>query len=198
MADSLNLGRLPPAEQPRVRRVRVLSRRVRIAFWGLIGFFLVGAAIMVPLALLGVDGFSGGWRERSYDFSGARVDFRLISGWREVPFFVLTAVPVAIGVAVIWQLDRLLAAYQKGLILTARNALRIHRVGLLVVSWCVAEVGIGFVVGLLLGALQLGHAAVHLAIVFNLPLFLAGLIVLIVGHAMRAASEVAEEAALTV
>ena len=198
MAESLNLGRLPPAEQPRVLRVRVLSRRVRLVFWGFIGFVVVGAVIMVPLALLGVGDFTARWSERAYDFSGVRVDFRLISGWREVPFFVLTAVPVPIGVAVIWQLDRLLAAYQKGLILTARNALRIRRVGLLVVSWCVAEVGIGFVAGLLVGALQLGHAAVHLAIVFNLPLFLSGLIVLIVGHAMRAASEVAEEAALTV
>ena len=198
MAESLNLGRLPPAEQPRVLRVRVLSRRVRIVFWGLIGFVLVSAAIMVPLALLGVGDFTMVSRERQYDFSGAQVDFRLISGWRELPFFALTAVPVAIGLAVIWQLDRLLAAYQKGLILTARNALRIRHVGMLVVSWCVAEVGIGFVAGLLLGILQLGHAAEHRAMVFNLPLFLAGLIVVIVGHAMCAASEVAEEAALTV
>lgn len=197
MAESLDLGRLPLAEQPRVLRVRVLSRRVRIAFWGLIGFFLVGAAIMAPLALLGVDGFSGGWRESTYDFSGARVDFRLITGWRQLPFSVLTAVPVAIGLAVIWQLDRLLAAYQKGAILTARNARRIRRVGLLLMSWCAAEAGIG-VLALLLGILQLRYAAERDAFVLNLEWFLAGVVVLIVGHAMRAASEVAEEAALTV
>lgn len=198
MAESLDLGGLPPAEQPRVLRVRVLSRRVRIAFWGLIGFFLVGAAIMVPLALLGVDGFSGGWRERTYDFSGARVDFRLVTGWHQLPFSVLTTVPVAIGLAVIWQLDRLLAAYQKGVILTAGNARRIRRVGLLLMGWCAAEVGMGVVARLLLGILQLGHAAERGAFVLHLEWFLAGFIVLIVGHAMRAASEVAEEAALTV
>ena len=198
MAESLDLGGLPPAEQPRVLRVRVLSRRVRIAFWGLIGFFLVGAAIMVPFALLGVDGFSGGWRERPYDFSGARVDFRLITGWRQLPFSVLTAVPVAIGLAVIWQLDRLLAAYQKGAILTARNARRIRRVGLLLMSWCAAEASIGVLARLLLGILQLRYAAERDAFVLNLEWFLAGVVVLIVGHAMRAASEVAEEAALTV
>ncbi len=198
MAESLDLGRLPPAEQPRVLRVRVLSRRVRIAFWGLIGFFLVGAAIMVPLALLSVDGFNGGWREGTYDFSGARVDFRLVTGWRQLPFSVLTTVPVAIGLAVIWQLDRLLAAYQKGVILTAGNARRIRCVGVLLMSWCAVEAGIGVLARLLLGILQLRYAVERDAFVIHLEWFLAGFIVLIVGHAMRAASEVAEEAALTV
>ena len=198
MADPLNLGRLPPAEQPRVLRVRVLSRRVRIVFWGLIGFVLVGAAIMVPLALLGVGDFTMGWSERTYNFSGARVNFRLITGWRQLPFSALTAVPVAIGLAVVWQLDRLLATYQKGVILTAGNARRIHRVGVLLMSWCAVEAGIGVLARLLLGILQLRYAVEWDAFVIHLEWFLAGFIVLIVGHAMRAASEVAEEAALTV
>ena len=194
----MSLGRLPPAEQPRVLRVRVLSRRVRLAFWGLIGFFVLFAGVSVLLVSVGVDGWTAKTSERAYDFSGVRVDFRLIEGWRELPFFALTAVPVAIGLAVIWQLDRLLAAYQKGVILTAGNALRIRRVGLLLVGWCVAEPCIGVVAVLLVGFLQLGHAVESLAMVFNLPWLLAGCVVLIVGHALRAASVVAEEAALTV
>ena len=193
-----DLGRLIPAEQPRILRVRVLSRRVRIAFWGLIGFFLAFSAVSMVLILLGVSGWSAGWREGSYDFSGVSVDFRLIDGWRELPFIVLGGVPVAIGLAAVWQLDRLLAAYQKGVILTARNALRIRRVGLLLLAWCVAEFFVGLVAGVLLSVLRLGHAAEPHAMALNLEILLAGCIVLIVGHAMRAASVVAEEAALTV
>ena len=195
MKEAVYLGRLPPAEQPRVLRVRVLSRRVRLAFWGFLALFSVVSVLLVSV---GVDGWTAKTSERAYDFSGVRVDFRLIDGWCELPFFALTAVPVAIGLAVIWQLDRLLAAYQKGVILTAGNALRIRRVGLLLVGWCVAEPCIGVVAVLLVGFLQLGHAVESLAMVFNLPWLLAGCVVLIVGHAMRAASVVAEEAALTV
>ena len=198
MEASPDLGRLLPAEQPRILRVRVLSRRVRIVFWGLIGFLLVFSAISIVLTLLGVSGWSARGYERSYDFSGVSVDFRLIDGWREWPLRVLAGVPVAIGLAVIWQLDRLLAAYQKGVILTARNALRIRRVGLLLLAWCVAEFCIGLVAGVLVGVLRLGHAAEPHAMALNLEILLAGSIVLIVGHAMRAASVVAEEAALTV
>ena len=198
MEETGYVGRLPPAEQPRVLRVRVLSRRVRLAFWGLIGFLALFSVVSVLLVSVGVDGWTAKTSERAYDFSGVRVDFRLIDGWRQLPFFPLAAVPVAIGLAVVWQLDRLLAAYQKGVILTAGNALRIRRVGLLLVGWCVAEPGIGVMAGLLVGFLQLGHAVESLAMVFNLPWLLAGCVVLIVGHAMRAASVVAEEAALTV
>ena len=198
MEATLGLGRLPPAEQPRVLRVRVLSRRVRIAFWGLIGFILAFSAISLVLTLFGISGWSATWREGSYDFFSVRVDFRLIEGWRELPLTVLAGLPFAISLAVVWQLDRLLAAYQKGVILTVRNALRIRRVGLLLLAWCVAEVGGGVLVRLLLPALQLGHAAEPAAMALNTELFLAGCIVLIVGHAMRAASVVAEEAALTV
>ena len=198
MEASPDLGRPLPAEQPRVLRVRVLSRRVRIAFWGFIGFLLVFAVVSQVLSLLGVGGWSATTVERSYDFSGVSVDFRLIDGWRQLPLTVLTAVPFGISLAVVWQLDRLLAAYQQGAILTARNALRIRRVGLLLLAWCVAEPCIGLIAGVLLGVLRLGYAAEPHAMVFNLPLFLAGCIVLIVGHAMRAASLVAEEAALTV
>lgn len=198
MEETGYLGRLPPAEQPRVLRVRVLSRRVRLAFWGLIGFLALFSIVSALLAAVGVDGWTWKMREKAYDFSGVRVDFRVIDGWRQLPFFALAAVPVAIGLAVVWQLDRLLAAYQKGVILTAGNALRIRRVGLLLVGWCVAEPGMGVVAVLLVGFLQLGHAVESLAMVFNLPWFLAGCVVLIVGHAMRAASVVAEEAALTV
>ena len=115
-----------------------------------------------------------------------------------MPFVTLGCVAVLLVLAVVWQLERLLASYQQGAILTVRNAVRIRRVGQLLIGWFVAEPCINGVAWLLFGMLGLGAVRSGPAMVVNFAWLFGGLIVLIVGHAMRAASMVAEEAALTV
>ena len=192
---TINLSEAATTGDILIFRIRGLSGLLRIGLWVLVGLFLAIAAVVVVADLFGA---SVSWHETAYDFSGATVDFQLLAGWRQVPFAVLACVPTFLGLAVVWQLERLLASYQQGAILTVRNAVRIRRVGQLLIGWFVAEPCINGVAWLLLGMLGLGAVRSGPAMVVNFAWLFAGLIVLIVGHAMRAASMVAEEAALTV
>ena len=193
---TINLSEAATTGDILISRIRRLSGLLRIGLWVLVGLFLAIAAVVVVADLFGA---SVSWHETAYDFSGATVDFQLLAGWRQVPFAVLACVPTFLGLAGVWQLERLLASYQKGAILTVRNAARIRRVGQLLMGWFVAEPCLNGVAWLLLGSmLGLGAVRSGPAMVVNFEWLFAGLIVLIVGHAMRAASMVAEEAALTV
>ena len=128
------------------------------------------------------------------------------------PLVVVLILPAAvIGFVVVWQLDRLLAAYRQGAVLTVRNAVRVRRVGQLLLGLFVVEPiswwGHFFVwkwffshpADALMEIPGIVFSSVDITLdLLDLRYFLAGFIALIVGHVMWAASMVAEEADLTV
>ncbi len=147
--NTLNLDDSATTGDLLVLRIRELSGRLRMGFWVFVGLFLTVGTVVVVGQLFGA---FGSWtHETAYKFAGVRVDPQLLAGWQEVPFAMLACIPGLIGLAVVWQLERLLAAYEQGAILTVRNtvrnALRIRRVGQLLMGWFVAQPCIGVVGG---------------------------------------------------
>ena len=100
-----------------------------------------------------------------------------------------------LGVAIFQQAERLLAAYQRGVILDAGNARRIGRIGLFIILLSVLLTVWDVLVGMLSASLGIPQSG---PITVELPWILAGLVVMAIGYAMGIACEIAEDAELTV
>lgn len=177
---------------PRLRRVRGLSIGLRITILALGA--LMGALVLVAFVGIGSSGFEGpsGYRVILVDFEvHTWKEFR----WQDLTLLVFWLPLLGLGVAIFHQVERLLAAYQKGVILDAVNARRITRMGLFIVVMCVLLV-VEDVLRDLLSA-SLGEQA-NDTTTFELPWFLTGLVITAIGHAMGIACEIAEDAELTV
>ena len=179
-------------DDPRLRRVRSLSIGLRVtilAVGTLMGMVLLSAIVGIGWA--GLEGPSG-YRLTLVDFE---VHKRGEFTWQDLTLWVYWTPLLGLGVAIFYQVERLLAAYQLGAILDARNARRISRIGLFIIVMCVCLV-LGDVLRNVLSA-SLGVPG-NGTISFNLPWFLAGLVLQAIGYAMGIACKIAEEAELTV
>ncbi|MYD96220.1 MAG: DUF2975 domain-containing protein [Gammaproteobacteria bacterium] len=179
-------------DDPRLRRVRRLSIGLRVAILAMGA--MMGTVWLLAFVGVGWAGFEGpsGYRLTLVDFE---VHTRGEFTWQDLTLLVFWVPLLALGVAIFHQVERLLAAYQRGVILVARNARRISRIGLFIVVMCLC-VALGDVLRNALSA-SLGVPG-NDTIVFNLPWFLAGLMFHAIGHAMGIACEIAEDAELTV
>lgn len=177
---------------PRLLRVRSLSLGVRVTiliFGGLMGVLFV-------LGLLGIGSTSfeslTGYRVTLADFEvRARGEFK----WQDYALLVFWLPLLGLGVAIFQQAERMLASYQRGVILDAGNARRISRIGLFIVVFSVLLGVEDLVVGLLSASLGIPP---RVTITMELPWILAGLVVRAIGYAMGIACEIAEDAELTV
>jgi len=173
---------------PRLRRVRNLSVSLRIVIWVLAA--LVGAVLLVALVGKGtvsIEGFDG--------HPMTLEDYRDDLGWQHAVVLVFWLPMLGLGVAIFHQVERLLASYQRGVILDGGNARRITRIGLFIVVFCVM-----LVVGQALEAMLSASLRIprNETLTFELPWFVAGLVIMAIGYAMGIACEVAEDAELTV
>ena len=179
-------------DDPRLRRVRSLSIGLRITI--LVLGALMGALVLsafVGVGWLGLEGPSG-YRVTLVDFEvHTWGEFR----WQDLTLLVFWLPLLGLGVAIFLHVERLLAAYQHGVILYTANAKRISRIGLFIVVMCVLLVVEDVLRDVL--AASLGEPA-NGATTFELPWFLAGLVITAIGHAMGIACEIAEDAELTV
>ena len=115
--------------------------------------------------------------------------------WQDLALFVFWVPVLGIGIAFFYQVDRLLAAYQGGVIVDAGNARRISRIGLFIVVICVLLVVEGFLEAALAGSLG---TPPNERITLEWPWLIAGLVFRCIGYAMGIACEIAEDAELTV
>ena len=134
--------------------------------------------------------------------SGYRVtvtDFQIRTwgefAWQDLDLFGFWVPVLGIGIAFFYQVDRLLAAYQGGVIVDAGNARYISRIGLFIVVICLLLVAEGFLDAALAASLSIPPDEV---ITLEWPWLIAGLVFRAIGYAMGVAGEIAEDAALTV
>ena len=176
----------------RLRRVRSLSLGVRVTI--LTFGTLMGVLFVFGLFGIGTTSFEGvsGYRVTLADFE---VRTRGVFVWQDLALLVVSLPLLALGVAIFQQAERLLASYQRGVILDAGNARRISRIGLFIVVLSVLLTVADIVTAGLSASLlipQSGPIEVHL------PWILTGLAVRAIGYAMGIACEIAEDAELTV
>lgn len=177
---------------PRLRRVRSLSFGLRMTILTFGG--LMGVLFVFGLLGIGSTSFEGmtGYRVTLVDFEiRARGEFK----WQDLALLVIWLPLLGLGVAVFQQTERLLASYQRGVILDAGNARRIGRIGLFIIVFSVL-LGVEEMVAAALAA-SLGVPPRE-TITMELPWILAGLVVMAIGYAMGIACEIAEDAELTV
>ena len=177
---------------PRLRRVRRLSLGVRITILAL-------GALMAALVLTPLVGVRSGSLESVTGFRVTLTDFQVRTQgefkWQDLVVLMFWLPWLGVGVAIFQQAERLLASYQRGVILDARNARRISRIGLFIILLGIA-VTVGDIVAAGLSA-SLGIPQSG-PITVELPWILAGLVVMTIGYAMGIACEIAEDAELTV
>ena len=176
----------------RLRRVRSLSLGLRVTILTLGG--LMGVLFLFGFLGIGATSFEGisGYR---VTLAGFDVRTRGVFVWQDLVLLVVSLPLLALGVAIFQQAERLLASYQRGVILDAGNARRISRIGLFIVVLSVLLtveeiVRAGLSASLLIP--QSGPINVHV------PWILTGLVVRAMGYAMGIACEIAEDAELTV
>lgn len=112
-------------------------------------------------------------------------------GWQDLAFFAFWVPVLGVGLALLHQVDRLLASFQGRVVVDAGNARRISRVGFFILALCLLFL-VGLMLELLLSAL-LGVPSYKVI----LSLYGAGLVFRAMGYAMEVACEIAEEAKLT-
>ena len=167
--------------------------RVRRFSLGLRALILVIAASFVFLAI--TDIASSGLEEPS-GYRVTLVRFQVQTqgefSWLALALFAFWVPVLGVGLALLHQVDRLLASYQGGVIVDADNARRISRIGFFIVAIC----------GLLVVGDLLEYAlSASLGFPSNRVIFTwggAGLVFRAIGYAMGTACEIAEEAELTV
>ena len=177
---------------PRLRRVRRLSLGVRITILALGA--LMGAVVLTPLV-----GIRSGTLETLSGFRVTLTDFQVRTEgqfkWQDLALLIFWMPLFGLGVAIFQQAERLLAAYQRGVILDAGNARRISRIGLFIILLSVLLTVWDVVGGVLSASLGIPQSG---PITVELPWILAGLVVMAIGYAMGIACEIAEDAELTV
>ena len=179
-------------DDPRLRRVRSLSLCLRVMI------LVLGASMgLLVLSTLGGFGWAGlegpsGYRVTVMDFEvRTRGELR----WQDIALFGFWVPVLGLGIAIVQQVERLLASYQRGVILDAGNAGRISRIGLFIVVISVllaVEEMLAFELSASLGVPSSDTVTVEL------PWIMAGLVVMAIGYAMGIACEIAEDAELTV
>ena len=177
---------------PRLRRVRRLSLGVRIAIVALGAF--IGVLVLTPLV-----GVRSGTLEVLSGFRVTVTDFQVRTQgeftWQDLAAAAYSIPMLALAVAIFQQAERLLASYQRGVILDAGNARRISRIGLFVIVFSVLLTVGDILTGSLSASLGILHSE---PITVEVPWILAGLVVMAIGYAMGIACEIAEDAELTV
>ncbi|MDE0661537.1 MAG: DUF2975 domain-containing protein [Gammaproteobacteria bacterium] len=174
---------------PRLRRVLSLSFCLRLMILVLAGGFLL--SVVAGTGWAGLEGPSG-YRVTVMDF---QIRTQGEFAWQDLALFVFWVPVLGIGIAFFYQVDRLLAAYQGGVILDAGNARRISRIGLFIVVICVLLVAGDLLEAALSASLGIPS---NERITLEWPWFIAGLVFRAIGYAMGIACEIAEDAELTV
>lgn len=177
---------------PRLRRVRSLSLGLRVTILTLGA--LMGVAFLFGFLGIGSTSFEGlsGYRVTLADFE---VRTRSEFSWQDLALLAFWLPLLGLGVAVFQQAERLLASYQRGVILDAGNARRISRIGLFIIVFSVLLAVEDIVQAGLSASLGIPPRE---SITVELPWILAGLVVRAMGYAMGIACEIAEDAELTV
>lgn len=180
------------ADDWRLYRVRSMGLGLRAAILGLAAFVVLFAIIDIVWG--GLEGPSG-FRltlvdETSFPRWGFQVQTQGEFGWLDLALFILWVPVLGLGVASLHQVDRLLASYQRGVIVNADNARRISRIGIFIMGiWTLLLAG-----DLLEAALS---ASSNEGITFEWLWAMVGLVFRGIGYAMGIACEIAEEAELT-
>ena len=180
------------ADDWRLYRVRSMGLGLRAAILGLAAFVVLFAIIDIIWG--GLEGPSG-FRltlvdETSFPRWGFQVQTQGEFGWLDLALFVFWVPVLGLGVASLHQVDRLLASYQRGVIVNADNARRISRIGIFIMGIWTLLLG-----GDLLEA-ELS-ASSNEGITFEWLWAMVGLVFRGIGYAMGIACEIAEEAELT-
>lgn len=177
---------------PRLRRVRSLSLGLRVTVLTLGG--LMAVLFLFGFLGIGATSFEGisGYRVTLVDFE---VRTRGVFVWQDLALLVVWLPLLALGVAIFQQTERMLASYQRGVILDAGNARRISRIGLFIVVFSLLLTVADIVTAGLYASLFIPQSG---PIVVHVPWILTGLVVRAIGYAMGIACEIAEDAELTV
>lgn len=170
----------------RLYRVRSFSLGVRATTWTF-------AAVLVLLHILDVGsaGLEGPSGYRLTLVGGFQVQTQGELGWQDLAFFAFWVPVLGVGLALLHQVDRLLASFQGRVIVDAGNARRLSRIGIFILALCAL---------LLVGHLLEFALSASLGLPSNKVIFSwcgAGLVFRAIGYAMAVACEIAEEAGLT-
>ena len=170
----------------RLYRVRSFSVSVRGTTW-------VFAAFVVLLHILDVGsaGLEGPSGYRLTLAGGFQVQTQGEFGWQDLAFFAFWVPVLGVGLALLRQVDRLLASFQGPVVVDAGNARRISRVGFFILALCLLLL-VGLMLELVLSA-SLGVPSSK--VIFSWCV--AGLVFRAMGYAMEIACEITEEAELT-
>ncbi len=171
----------------RIRRIAVLSRRLRWAIW-------IGLALLIVVVFAAVIGIGFGV-STNLSLEGNTVALEKLAVGERLLILLLLSPMFVLGGWLIWSWDRLLALYQRGVIFSADNAAIIRRCGQLIIALAIVDT-----VVMPLGVMVLARALpdTHVAVEPNLGLLLVGVGIIVVGHVMSLGADMAEEASLTV
>ena len=170
----------------RLFRVRRFSLSLR-AFIPSLAAFLVLLAI-IDIGSAGLEG-PGGYR---LTLVGFQLQTQGEFSWQDLALFAFWVPVLGVGLALLHQVDHLLASYQGGVIVDAGNSRRISRIGLFILAISVLL----FVGNLLEAALSASLGFPSIIVIFSWGV--AGLVFRAIGYAMGTACEIAEEADITV
>lgn len=172
----------------RLRRIAVLSRRLRRALRIAAVFIALALCAAVLGTLFGGDDFQLRVGEVSAPAGGVSIASRML-------VLSLLAPLVVLGGWLLWCWDRLLRLYEAGVVLGAENGALIRRCGQLVIGLAVADT---VVIPACMWVLSSAAGEGQLTLDPNLGLLFVGCGVVVVGHVMTLGAEMAEEASLTI
>lgn len=179
------MGLQPDLNDSRLYRVRSMILGLRAGILCLAAFLVLSN--IIDAGWTGLEGPSG-YRLTLEDF---QVQTQGEFTWQDSALLVFWVPVLGVGLAILFQVVRLLASYQGGVIVDADNARRIGRIGWFILAICVLL----FVGDLLEAALS---ASSYQGITVEWLWLMAGLVFRGIGYAMGIASKIAEDAELAV
>ena len=174
----------------RISRIAVLSRRLRWAIRSIAALLVLATAVI----LIGVG--SGSFATVRLNFHGVELPIEQIPLEGRLLLLACFAPLFGLVLVLLWQCDRLLRLYERGVIFSAENARIIRRCGQITLALAVVDTIVAPLAALVM--VSNGAADVDVSIDVNIGLLLAGVGILVVGHVMSLGAEMAEESALTI
>ncbi len=199
----------------RMARIAKLSRRLRFVILALLVVVVASQIIVLAVGELNWAFVWNGPEDgdaRSYSNSIDTGDSTIPSGFGFRLLALLLMVPwYAVYGGILFEFQRLLALYECGIVLVKENAKRIRMIGLLLLVSPIVDIYkesfVEFLLGVAAKAVEWatdgsGFTSVHsLSIKLESDIgvvMLLGVAVIVIGHVMHEAADVAEESALTV
>ena len=170
----------------RIAHIAILSRRLRRGLWATLGIVVLGTALLA----------ASGHATARFDFGSTHLDWDEMAGPARVVAIVCVSPMLAVLIGLLVMADRLLALYERGEVFGVENARVIRRSGQLLVVLAVIRTLTGPIAAWSIE--RAGQPVESFSIEPEVGLFLVGVGIIVVGHVMSLAADMAEESSLTI